>query len=272
VSHELHSQFGDNMKLKEAIEQGLLIIGARVTIFHQESINKGTISYISDKDFGIKRFDGVSGTGPDGAWVYRKNDPYILNIVFIMDNRGYMPLLYEIKIQDKPQGNWRPAVRIEFYPIINPLNIQTEIRAAIIREGYEFPSPIDEGRIVCRIPGRIYLHASRWKESGQDSYIAGASESLWAIRCTDNWYSFSFHIEQGFWGQFYLDWRPGLNPSYADYAKHLKRGCDLIVAEYNRRCREALSSGESPEIIITPEAELPERKEVVRKIRMLNQE
>lgn len=244
------------MKFREAREQGLLRIGANVSILGQryELSFMGRIVYIATNEFGVARYDGMVGRGENGAWrCLISDDTY--DIIFIADT-GYPPLLYEVKIAEKPQGHWRPRITIEFSPVINSMNISPIIILGIIKEG--IPSA-DMATVSYTMDLPLYQSASRWKGQAVAGviYIVDIEKGIQLSDDNNN--------------LICLDWRPGLKPSYADYAAHFKRACDLVVKEYDRRCREALGSGISDPITVTPDS--PEdRKEVTRKIRILNQE
>ena len=138
------------------------------------------------------------------------------------------------------------------------MNIDTTIML-IIESRQNTQNAWHEDAIIYYIDIPFYYTASRWDNN----------HALWC--------NLSFNITHGLGDEdnpenmLYLIWRPGLRPSYADYATHFKKACDLVVKEYDRRCKEALSSGISDPITVTPDT--PEdRKEVTRKIRTLNQE
>lgn len=247
------------MKFREAIDQKLIRIGASVSIaLSRPGPNKcimGKVVWLSEREFGISRFDGIEGTGLNKTWRFNILGDTVSDITFLADT-GYPPLLYEVKIADKPQGHWRPRVTIEFSPVINSMNISPIIILGIIREG--IPSA-DMATVSYTMDLPLYQSASRWKGQAVAGviYIVDIERGIQLSDDNNN--------------PICLDWRPGLKPSYADYAAHFKRACDLVVKEYDRRCREALGSGISDPITVTPDS--PEdRKEVTRKIRILNQE
>lgn len=177
----------------------------------------------------------------------------------------YPELRYEIHIERKPRGNWRPRARIKFLKTENPLGILRNIRAMLYYER-SCEGCTNEPHIVMKssLPFWKTPHRNGGETPAGCCYRSGYSNIIFI----------KIDIENNTEIAFYLDWRTGVKPDYSDYAEILKNFCDAIVAEYVRRCEEALESGESDEIIITPESviekpdEARNEKKVSRKIKI----
>ena len=222
------------MKVRDAFKQGLLKQGVAIDYQHYLVADLKFTGIVLEMDtnkyIGVTRHDGVIGTGNAGAWLIDITDQY--SEISVIEEK-YPPLKYHITIGEKPIGNWRPKAIISFMKVANVLNIEPVIHLEDV------------------IPRKLFKQSSRW-----------SSETISFYMLVD--------IEEGYADQFFLEWRNGINPSYQDYAKAFKKACDMIVAEYNRRCEEALGSSGSVHITITPDVpEIQERKEGIRKLRTL---
>lgn len=168
------------------------------------------------------------------------------------------PLKYEIRIGAKPRGNWRPRAKVVFEKVENPLNINPEFDFLLIhrRTCGDWEEEFYTRLSGVAFPLPFFCHSSRW-----DTVHPSAC-------CSQNIILRSkFDCRQGYVQEFYLDWKPGPKPDYSDCAEALVRFCDAIVAEYEKRCQEAFSSGESEEIVIKGEGRVRknEKNEKVKK-------